>query len=186
MSRIQSIIRKNSDSSSTSTPRATELQMFANSEFDYGNIRLDDENFNIMQFWHQVKGVFQTLTSMACDILVVSISIVASKSYFSAANKVLTDKRTRLCERVFEALVLLKDWYDAESRLQDKSWIYQIDREKTVASSSNVTSEGMPEVKVNQSHEEQDQLARCSNPYIYNYEKYGYMYNTMHEDFFKD
>jgi hAT family C-terminal dimerisation region len=169
MSRIQYILRKNSDSPSTSTPRATEMQMFANSGSDYGNIRIDDENFNIMQFWHQVKGVFQILASMACDILVVPISTVASESCFSAANRVLTDKRTRLGERVFEALVLLKDLYDAESRLQDKSWMYQIDREETDASSSNVTSEGMPEVEVNQSHEEQDQLARYSNLYMYNY-----------------
>jgi hAT family C-terminal dimerisation region len=91
---------------------------------------------------------------MACDILAVPVSTVASKSCFSAANRVLTDKRTRLGERVFEALVLLKDWYDAENRLQDKSWMYQINREETDASSSNVTSEGMSEVEVNQSHEE--------------------------------
>jgi hAT family C-terminal dimerisation region len=123
---------------------------------------------------------------MACDILTVPISTVASKSCFSAVNRVLTDKRIRLGERVFEALVLLKDWYDAEDRLQDKSWMYQIDREETDASSSNVTSERMPEVEVNQSHEEQDQLARYSNPYMYNYEEYGYIYNIMHGDFFKN
>jgi hAT family C-terminal dimerisation region len=117
--------------------------MFANSGSDYGNIRLDDENFNIMQFWHQVKGVFPILASMTCEYC------------FSVANRVLTDKRTRLGERIFEALVLLKDWYDTESILQDKSWIYQIDREETNASSSNVTSERMPEVEVNQSHKEQ-------------------------------
>jgi hypothetical protein len=64
--------------------------------------------------------------------------------------------------------------------------MYQIDREETDTSSSNVTSEGMPEVEVNQSHEEQDQLTRYSNPYMYNYEEYEYMYNTMHGDFFKD
>jgi hAT family C-terminal dimerisation region len=129
--------------------------MFVNSGSDYGNIRLDDENFNIMQYWHQVKGVFPILASMACDILVVPVSTVASEYYFSVANRVLTDKKIRLGERVFEALVLLKDWYDTERKLQDKSWMYQIDREETDASSSNITSEGMPEVEVNQSHEEQ-------------------------------
>jgi hAT family C-terminal dimerisation region len=109
MSHIQSILRKNSDSPSTLTPRATEMQMFANSGSDYGNIRLDDENFSIMQFWHQVKGVFLILASMACDILVVPVSTVASEFCFSAANRVLTNKRTILGERVFETLVLLKD-----------------------------------------------------------------------------
>jgi hAT family C-terminal dimerisation region len=101
-----------------------------------------------------VNGVFLILTAMPCDILVVPVSTVAFESCFSAANRVLTVKRTRLGERVFEPLVLLNDWYDTENILQDKSWMYQIDREETDASSSNVTSEGMPEVEVNQSHEE--------------------------------
>jgi hypothetical protein len=58
-------------------------------------------------------------------------------------------QKNKIRWEVFEALILLKDWYDAECRLQDKSWMYQIDREETDASSSNVTSEGMPEVEVN-------------------------------------
>jgi hAT family C-terminal dimerisation region len=102
-----------------------------------------------------VNGVFPILASMACDILVVPVSTVASEYCFSVANMVLTDKRIRLGERVFEALVLLKDWYDTESRLQDKSWIYQIDREEINASSSNITSEWMSGVEMNQFHEEQ-------------------------------
>jgi hypothetical protein len=54
---------------------------------------------------------------------------VASKSYFSALDKFLTDKRMRSDEKVFEILVLLKDWYNTESRLQDKLWMHSIDRE---------------------------------------------------------
>jgi hAT family C-terminal dimerisation region len=57
---------------------------------------------------------------MVCDIFVILVSTVASESYFSTANKVVTDKRTRLGENVFKALILLKDWYDEENRLQDK------------------------------------------------------------------
>jgi hAT family C-terminal dimerisation region len=73
-----------------------------------------------------VKGVFPILASMACDILVVSVSTVASEYYFSVANRVLTDKRTRLGERVFKAQVLLKDWYDTENRLQEKKLMHQV------------------------------------------------------------
>jgi hAT family C-terminal dimerisation region len=111
MSRIQSIIRKNSGSSSTAIPRATnsKIQIFTNSTSKYGNIIFDDKIFSILQYWHPVKGVFPILAFMACDIFIVPISTVALKSYFSVANRVLTDKRIRLCENVFEALVLLKD-----------------------------------------------------------------------------
>lgn len=185
MSRIQSILRRNSDSPSTSTPRATntEMQMFANSGSAYGNINLEDENFDILQFWHQVKGVFPILASMACDVFAVPISTVASESCFSAANRVLTDKRTRLGDKVFEALVLLKDWYDAESRLQDKSWMHQIDQDENDASTSRQNVD-VPDVEVNQPLQEEDPLARYSNPYMYNYEEYGYLYNPTDGDFF--
>jgi hAT family C-terminal dimerisation region len=77
--------------------------------------------FSILQFLHQVKGLFPTLVSMTYDIFIVSVSTIAFELYLNAVNKVLTDKRMRLCEKVFEALVLLKDWYDTESSFQDKS-----------------------------------------------------------------
>jgi hAT family C-terminal dimerisation region len=130
--------------------------------------------------------MFPILASMAYDIFAVLVSTVASESCFSAANRVLTDKRTRLGEKVFEALVLLKDWYDAESRLQDKSWMYSIDREETTAASGSDLNERMPEAEpeVNQHNEEEDPFARYSNPYMYNYEEYGYMYNSPRPDYF--
>jgi hAT family C-terminal dimerisation region len=55
------------------------------------------------------------------NICIVLVSTFASELYFSAANRVLTDKKMRLGEKIFEALVLLKDWYDTVSRLQRKS-----------------------------------------------------------------
>jgi hAT family C-terminal dimerisation region len=116
---------------------------------------------------------------MTCDIFVVMVSTVGLEFCFNAANRVLTDKRTRLGENVFQALVLLKDWYDEENSLQDKSWMHSLDREEaTIASSSNL-GEGMPEPEVNQnqSQEEEYPFVRYSNPYMYNYEEYGYIYH---------
>jgi hypothetical protein len=53
----------------------------------------------------------------------------------------------RLGENVFEPLILLNDWYDTESKLQDKSWMHSLDwEEATVASGSN-PNEGMLEPK---------------------------------------
>jgi hAT family C-terminal dimerisation region len=73
--------------------------------------------------------VFPTLTLMSYNIFVILVSTVSFDSYFNTANKVLTDKKMRLGENMFEALILLKDWHNIENRLQDKSWIYSIDRE---------------------------------------------------------
>jgi hypothetical protein len=54
---------------------------------------------------------------MARDLLTPPTSTVASESGFSAKNKVLTEKRTRLNE---ESLMCLKDWNDARKRIQDQ------------------------------------------------------------------
>jgi hAT family C-terminal dimerisation region len=88
---------------------STEIQLYKSSVANHANINLDDENFSILQYWHQVKGVFPILSSMALDIFAVPVSTIVSKSYFSAANRVLIDKRTRLGPDVFEALALLND-----------------------------------------------------------------------------
>jgi hAT family C-terminal dimerisation region len=111
ISRLKNIISKTNDAPSLSTPTttSTEIQLYKSSVANHNNINLDDENFSILQYWRQVKGVFPILSSMALDIFSVPVSTVASESYFSAANRVLTDKRTRLGPDVFEALVLLKD-----------------------------------------------------------------------------
>jgi hAT family C-terminal dimerisation region len=135
-----------------------------------------------------VKSVLPILAFMVCDIFAVSVSTVVSESYFSAANRVLTVKRIRLDENVFEALVLLKNWYDAENILQDKSWMHSLDQEEAIVASSSNLDEGMlePEVNQNQSREEEDPFVRYSNPYMYNYEEYGYMYHHSPSESFAD
>jgi hAT family C-terminal dimerisation region len=55
---------------------------------------------------------------MARDIFAVPVSMISSESYFSSANRILIDKRTKLGANLFEKLVCLKDWIDAEERLQ--------------------------------------------------------------------
>jgi hAT family C-terminal dimerisation region len=102
------------------------------------------------------------------------VSIVISESYFNTANRVLTDKRTRLDDKIFQALVLLKDWNDTESLLQDKSWMYSIDWEEVTDVSSSDLSEMMSEM--NQQCEEESPFARYSNLYTYNCEEYDYIW----------
>jgi hAT family C-terminal dimerisation region len=74
------------------------------------------------------------------------VSITTSESYFSAANRILSDKRMRLDEKIFQALILLKDWDDVESKLQNKSWIYSIDWKEVIIASSSILSKRMSEM----------------------------------------
>jgi hAT family C-terminal dimerisation region len=55
---------------------------------------------------------------MARDIFIMFVSTVSSKSCFSPAIRILTDKHTKLGANLFEKLVCLKDWIDADDRMQ--------------------------------------------------------------------
>jgi len=55
---------------------------------------------------------------MARDVFAVPVSTVPSESCFSSANRILSDKRSKLGPHVFERLVCLKDWIQAEERSQ--------------------------------------------------------------------
>jgi hAT family C-terminal dimerisation region len=55
---------------------------------------------------------------MTRDIFTVHVSTVPSESCFSSANRILTDKHTKLGASLFEKLVCLKDWIDDEDCMQ--------------------------------------------------------------------
>ena len=57
---------------------------------------------------------------MARDVFFVPVSTVPSESYFSSANKILSDKCSKLGAYVFERLVCLKDWIDAKNHKQHR------------------------------------------------------------------
>ena len=59
------------------------------------------------------------LTAMACDLLTIPMSFVASKHAFSAGERVVDDKRTNLTEETVECCVCLRDWYLEDKRKQE-------------------------------------------------------------------
>jgi hAT family C-terminal dimerisation region len=79
---------------------------------------------------------------MARDIFIVPMSTVPSESYFSSANMILTDKRSRLGAKTFKRLVCLKDCFDAEQRNQH-AFVEQPSDEFMTEADTN--SDGMPE-----------------------------------------
>ncbi|KAJ1703169.1 hypothetical protein LUZ63_002948 [Rhynchospora breviuscula] len=73
---------------------------------------------DILDYWKRHSSASPTLAMMARDIFAVPVSTVPSESCFSSANRILTDKRSKLGPNVFEKLVCMKDWIDAENRTQ--------------------------------------------------------------------
>ena len=78
----------------------------------------ENEDVDIMTWWKRNARGYPTLALMARDVFVVPVSTVPSESCFSSANMILSDKRSKLGAHVFERLVCLKDWIDAENRVQ--------------------------------------------------------------------
>ncbi|KAJ4802125.1 Zinc finger BED domain-containing protein RICESLEEPER 2 [Rhynchospora pubera] len=93
----------------------------------------DSLNFDLLTYWEAHEKVWPTMSCIARDILAIPVSTVPSESCFSACNRVLTDRRNKLGNKMFEALVCLKDWCDAEYRQQDKSKMYATEEENATS-----------------------------------------------------
>ena len=80
--------------------------------------KMKHNNIDVLHYWKNSANASPTLAMMARDIFAVPVSTVPSESCFSSANRILTDKRSKLGPTVFERLVCLKDWIDADERNQ--------------------------------------------------------------------
>ncbi|KAL2480724.1 Zinc finger BED domain-containing protein DAYSLEEPER [Abeliophyllum distichum] len=77
-------------------------------------------NFDILRWWRQNERQYPIVSVIARDLLTPLVSTVASESAFSTGGRMLTDMRSRLKPDILESLMCLKDWEDAELRIQDK------------------------------------------------------------------
>ncbi|KAK2663317.1 hypothetical protein Ddye_001891 [Dipteronia dyeriana] len=72
---------------------------------------------NILHFWKGNEPRYPELAAMACDILSIPISTVASKSAFSIGCRVIGEYRTSLNPNVVEATVCTQDWLNGGSSI---------------------------------------------------------------------
>ena len=79
--------------------------------------QLDDE-FDIMQWWHEHKLTYSVLSVLAKDILTVPVSTISSESTFSLTGRIIEERRRRLNPETVETLTCIKDWKNAETRMQ--------------------------------------------------------------------
>jgi hypothetical protein len=78
----------------------------------------EPEDVDIVAWWRKHARIYPILATMARDVFAVPVSTVPSECCFSSANRILSDKRSKLGAHVFERLVCLKDWIQAEERTQ--------------------------------------------------------------------
>jgi hypothetical protein len=85
---------------------------------DSDTVQKFDDEFNLLDWWHDHKLTYPVLSILAKDIISVPVSIVSSESAFSLAGRVIEERRRRLGSGMVEMLSLLKDWEAADARMQ--------------------------------------------------------------------
>jgi hypothetical protein len=69
-----------------------------------------DDDFDVLNWWHEHKLTFTVLCLLAKDIMTVPVSTTSSESTFSLSGRVIEERRRRLGADTVEMLICTKDW----------------------------------------------------------------------------
>ena len=68
------------------------------------------EDFDILMWWKMNSSRYRVISQIACDVLAILISIVASEFAFSTGGRVLDSFRSSLSPNTVEALICTQNW----------------------------------------------------------------------------
>ena len=94
----------------------TKLQLYFNEK------RLDrKKELDILTFWKGEQFQHPILSRLACDVMTIPISIVASEFAFSTGGRVLNKYRSSLLPETVQALNCTRDWIHGKNSKFDSS-----------------------------------------------------------------
>lgn len=81
---------------------------------------LNSKEFDLLGWWKAHEGTYPILSTMARDLLAIPVSTVPSEAAFSVSGRIVSKNRSSLLPETVEALMCLRDWFQAEEGLQDE------------------------------------------------------------------
>lgn len=88
---------------------------------DQPTIQASGKEFDVLGWWKAQESMYPMLAAMARDLLSIPVSTVASEAAFSTSGRIVSKSRSSLLPGTVEALMCLRDWYQAEEHLQDEA-----------------------------------------------------------------
>jgi hypothetical protein len=101
----------------TSFPSPTALSELS-SYVDSDCVVQYDEEFNLLNWWHEHKRTYLVLSLLSRDVLTVPASTISSESTFSLAGRVIEERLRQLTSEMVEVLSCLKDWEVVDAHVQ--------------------------------------------------------------------
>ncbi|XP_075482555.1 zinc finger BED domain-containing protein RICESLEEPER 2-like [Primulina tabacum] len=80
----------------------------------------EDDEFDALSWWKMNNLKFRILSKMACDVLSIPITSVASESAFSAGGRVIDSYRANLGVDTVQMLLCAEDWLRARYQVKRK------------------------------------------------------------------
>ncbi|KAL6660452.1 hypothetical protein ACP70R_001998 [Stipagrostis hirtigluma subsp. patula] len=126
-------------------------------ENHYNTLKSMFSLINLMSYYGG-KLIKTILSLLACDVLAVQASTVASESAFSAGGRVIDPFRNRLDPEMVEALICTKDWV-AASRKGSNRGVASILNDLEVAETliANLTLEDLEDKEKQLSSDDEDE-----------------------------
>ena len=69
-----------------------------------------DDEFDVLNWWHEHKLTFPVFSTLAKDILTMPVSTTSLESTFSLTGRIIEERRRRLGAYTVEMLICCKDW----------------------------------------------------------------------------